>query len=146
MEPFEKDELQDRELDGLLRQWRAPQAPARLRQAVFPKKSRLWWLKLPLKTPLRLSLRLWTTSIRVPLPVACALLVALALGVSLWPRPVPATRTVIKRERVEVPVIEERVVTRTVYRDRQVESLKAWRPVAELRPRIIRIGQRKEPK
>jgi hypothetical protein len=126
MEPFEKDELQDRELDGMLRQWQAPQAPPRLRQAVFPKPSRPWWL------------RLWTTSIRVPLPVACALLLALAAGASLWPRPAPAPRTVVKTERVEVPVIQERVVTRTVYRDRELESPKAWRPVAELRPRIIR--------
>src|SRR5580698_652125 len=113
MEPFEKDELQDRELDGLLQQWRAPQAPARLRQAVFPMPSRPWWL------------RVWTASIRVPLPVACALLLALALGVSLWLRPLPAPRTVIKTERVEVPVIQERVVTRTVYLDRKAESPQA---------------------
>jgi hypothetical protein len=128
MEPFEKDELQDRELDGLLQQWRAPQAPARLRQAVFPMPSRPWWF------------RVWTASIRVPLPVACALLLALALGVSLWPRPLPAPRTVIKAERVEVPVIQERVVTRTVYLDRKAESPQAWRPVTELRPRVIRSG------
>jgi hypothetical protein len=132
MEPFEKDELQDRELDGFLRQWRTPQAPARLRQAVFPKPSLPWWSRLPF--------RLWTASIRVPLPVACALLLALALGVSLWPRRVPAPRTVIKTERVEVPVIQERVVTRTVYLDRTAESPQAWRPVAELRPRVIKSG------
>jgi hypothetical protein len=128
MEPFEKDELQDGELDGMLQRWRAPRAPARLRQAVFPAPARPWWL------------RLWTTSIRVPLPAACALLLALALGVSIWPRPVPATRTVIKTERVEVPVIQERVITRTVYRNRKAEPTQAWRPVAELRPRIIRSG------
>jgi hypothetical protein len=128
MEPFEKDELQDRELDSMLQQWRAPRAPARLRQAVFPAPARPWWL------------RLWATPIRVPLPLACALLLALALGVSLLPRPVPATRTVIKTERVEVPVIRERIVTRTVYRDRKVQPPQAWRPVAELRPRIIRRG------
>src|SRR5580658_10594188 len=109
MEPFEKDELQDGELDGMLQQWRAPRAPERLRQAIFPAPARPWWS------------RLWTTSIRVPLPVACALLMALALGVWLWPRPVPALRTVVKTERVEVPVIQERVITRTVYRDRKVQ-------------------------
>jgi hypothetical protein len=128
MEPFEKDELQDRELDSMLRQWRAPRAPARLRQAIFPAPVRPWWL------------RLWTTSIRVPLPAACALLMALALGVWLWPRPVPALRTVVKTERVEVPVIQERVITRTVYRDRKVQFPLAWYPVTELRPRIIRSG------
>jgi len=126
MEPFDKDELPDRELNVMLQQWRTPQAPARLRQAVFPKQSRPWWL------------RWWNSSIRVPLPVACALLLVLAVAVSLWPRSVPATRTVVKTERVEVPVIQERVVTRTVYRNLEVESPKAWRPVAELRPRIIR--------
>lgn len=126
MERFEKDELPDRELNAMLQQWRTPQAPARLRQAVFPKQSRPWWL------------RLWATSIRVPLPVACALLLAVALGASLWPRPVPAPRIIVKTERVEVPVIQERIVTPTVNRGRKVESPQAWRPVAELRPRIIR--------
>ena len=46
MEPFEKDELSDQELDGLLREWTAPAAPARLRAAVFgpprPRWQRLW--------------------------------------------------------------------------------------------------------
>jgi hypothetical protein len=128
MEPFEKDELQDRALDSMLQQWRVPRAPERLRQAIFPASARAWWS------------RLWTTSIRVPLPVACALLMALALGVWLWPRPVPALRTVVKTERVEVPVIQERVITRTVYRDRKVQFPLAWYPVTELRPRIVRSG------
>ena len=35
MEPFEKDELTDSELDGALAQWKGPEAPARLRSAVF---------------------------------------------------------------------------------------------------------------
>ena len=64
MEPFERDQLEDRELDAMLQEWRTPRIPARLRQAVFPKRSQTLWL------------RLWTTSIRVPLPIAAALLVA----------------------------------------------------------------------
>jgi hypothetical protein len=109
MEPFERDELQEHELEGMLRQWRAPQMPARLRLAVFPKPSRPWWL------------RLWATSVRVPLPLACALVLvlALALGASLRPRPAATPRTVIKTERVEVPLIQERVVTRIEFRDRK---------------------------
>ncbi len=131
MEPFERDELQEHELEGMLRQWRAPQVPARLRLAVFPQPSRPWWL------------RLWATSVRVPLPLACALM--LALGASLRPRPVAPPRTVIKTERVEVPSIQERVVTRIVFRDRKVASPKTWRPVAELHPRIISGGNERHP-
>jgi hypothetical protein len=48
---------------------------------------------------------------------------------------------VTKTVRVEVPVIQERVVTRTVYRNRvpeqQADVHKLW-PVSELRPVIIR--------
>lgn len=58
-----------------------------------------------------------------------------AIGAARWPRPAAAPRVVIRTERVEVPVVEERVVTRTVYRDRPAAK---WQPVAELRPRIIR--------
>ena len=127
MKPFEKDELQDRELDALLPEWRAPEAPARLREAVFGK-PKPWWR------------RVWTTTIPVPTPVAGALIAALAVGIWLWPRHVSAPRTLVKTVQVEVPVVQERVVVRTVYRDRPVPKPPqpiVWQPVAELRPRII---------
>ena len=126
MEPFEKDELSDRELDDLLGQWESPAAPARLRAAVFPETARPWWQ------------RLWHTSIRIPLPAALALAAAVALAVGRWPAAAPAAARI---ERVEVPVIQERVVTRTVYRDvaaKQPADVQKLRPVAELRPVIIR--------
>jgi len=126
MEPFEKDELSDRELNNLLPQWKAPDAPARLRGAVFPESRRPWWR------------RLWTASIRVPLPVACALLALLAFALGRLSRTPPPPRVVVKTERVEVPVVQERIVTRTVYR---APDAVAWRPVRELQPRILRRTQ-----
>jgi hypothetical protein len=128
MEPSENDRLTDRELDSLLQQWNAPSAPARLRAALFPGTSRRWWQ------------RLWHVSIRVPVPVAACL--AIAFGLAAWRWSMPAhPQVVVKTERVEVPVTKERVVTKTVYRDRcatQGLDIQALQPVAELRPRIIR--------
>ena len=119
MEPFEKDELTDGELDALLPQWKAPSAPARLRSAVFGERRTPWWG------------RMWSASIRVPAPVACGLLVVAGLaGVAMLRAP----RVVVRTERVEVPVVQERVV----YRDRPAVAEAAWKPVRELRPRIIR--------
>jgi len=127
MEPFEQDELSDRELDDLLRKWESPAAPARLRAAVFPETARPWWQHL------------WHTSIRIPVPAGLAFAAMCAMAIWRWPAPAP--RVVTKTERVEVPVIQERIVNRTVYRDRipeqQTDNHKL-RPVAELRPVIIR--------
>jgi hypothetical protein len=120
MGPFEKDELTDRELDSMLAQWKTPSAPARLKAAVFGDRRAPWWR------------RLWSASIRIPAPVACALIVLLAVvfGASLRTMP----QVVVRTERIEVPVVQERIV----YRDRPAVSEAAWRPVRELRPRIIR--------
>ena len=134
MEPFEHEELTDRELSGLLREWKAPAAPARLRSAVFGPAAAgegplAWWR------------RFWSLSIRVPAPVAfAALLMAAAAAWAGWRRPGPIpprpTRVIVETKTVEVPVVRERVV----YRDRS-QPYSGWRPVAELRPRIIRSGQ-----
>jgi hypothetical protein len=132
MEQPEKNELSDRELDALLVEWKAPQAPAHLRAALFPGP---WWL------------RVCKASIRVPLPLAACLAVVLSLAAWRWSVPA-AARVEIRTERVEVPVVQERVVTKTVYRDRVVPSrasetgsnMQGLQPVAELRPRIIRRG------
>ena len=77
----ENDELSDRELDRLLRQWSAPAAPERLRAGVFPEGRRGWWA------------RFWSGSVRVPVPAACA--VAMLLGVSVWRWMAPPARVVI---------------------------------------------------
>jgi hypothetical protein len=143
MEPFEKDELSDAELDQLLRSWTAPAAPARLRAAVIPASSAPWWR------------RVWTMSIPVPLPVACCLALVIAVGVWRWTRPAMpvapvAPQVLVKTERVEVPVIQDRVVTKYVYKKEPPAqpavhglNFEELRPVAELRPRIIRSGDAK---
>jgi hypothetical protein len=125
MEPFDGDELTDAELDNLLKKWEAPRAPAGLRAAVFPREAGTWWR------------RVWSASLRVPLPVAVALAVVLMLVAWQWRRP-GAPLELVRTERVEVPVWKERVVVKTVYRDRAAPAAQTLRPVAELRPRIIR--------
>ncbi len=129
MEPFENDVLSDQELDSILRAWDVPQAPARLRAAVFPEPRSGWWRNL------------WRASLRVPVPVACVLGAILAFAG--WRALTLAPRVEIRTERVEIPVVKQEVktVTRTVYRDRYVASKPSGnelRPVAELRPIIIR--------
>lgn len=104
MEPFDKDELNDAELDRMLPQWKAPAAPARLKAAVFPESARPWWR------------RVWTTSIRIPLPVACALLALFVFVAMRASRPSPPPPRAIDGPSQAV----------------------AWRPVRELTPRIIR--------
>jgi hypothetical protein len=135
MEQPERNDLSDRELDALLTEWQAPKAPAHLRAALFPEAAQPWWL------------RVWKTSIRVPLVAAVGLAVVLSLAAWQWSVPA-APRVEIRTERVEVPVLQERVVTKTVYRDRVAPSrasetesnMQALQPVAELRPRVIRRG------
>jgi hypothetical protein len=107
MEPFENDELTESELDRLLEGWTAPEAPARLRASIFPRASAPWWK------------RLWMASFRIPVPVACILL--LALAVAVW--------------RVAKPPAVPRAASSF-----DIQGLK---PVAELRPRIIRSGDAK---
>ena len=122
VEPFEKDELGDSELDALLEEWHAPSAPASLRSAVF----RPWWRSL------------WSASIRIPVPAVCALAVLLGAALWHWSRPAPV-REIVRTERVEIPVVREQVVERLVYRDRPVPlDRHELQPVAVLRPVIIR--------
>jgi hypothetical protein len=133
MEPSEKDELSDQELDAFLPAWKTPPAPARLRAAVFPEASKPWWRTL------------WSASFRVPVPVACCLAIMLAFVAWRWFTP-GAPRVVIQTERVEVPVVKKEILTKTVYRNRIVyapaptagSNVHELQPVAELRPRILR--------
>jgi len=130
---FENEELSDRELDSILPEWKSPVTPQRLCAAVFPQAPVSWWRTL------------WSTSIRVPFPVACGLALVLAFVFWRWGTP-PPPRVVIQHDRVEVPVVKQEVVTRTVYRDRIVHvppaasrfNASELQPVVELRPRIIR--------
>src|SRR6185312_11227473 len=136
MEPFKEDELSEQELDALLVEWKAPPAPARLRASVFPSVSRSWWRKL------------WSPSIRIPAPAAA--MIALVVALAAWRGLFTATpRVIVRTERIEVPVFKDRVVSRTVYRDRivraplapQGRNAQELQPVRELRPVIIRSGE-----
>ena len=136
MEPFEKDELSDGELKGLLHSWEVPEAPKQIREAVFGKsRGPRWW-------------EVWRASIRVPVPIAALAVLVLVIAFWKWPRRVVVResppRVEVKTVRVEVPVVKKEVVTRVVYRDRnprQAGADRELRPVAELRPRIIRSRQ-----
>jgi hypothetical protein len=106
----------DAELTALLREWEAPPPNAAGR-------ARLLADFRACVAPAPLWRRALTAQIRVPLPVAaCAalalLLTPLAFGARPWtkstPTPEGATAAPVVRV-VEVPVIQERVVTRTVY-------------------------------
>ena len=82
----------------------------------------------PLFEPLRpgagnsLFLRFLKTTLPVPLPLGIALVIATALLIPLAIRAArvqPSNTTTIVRVPVEVPVVQEKIVTRVVYRDRQ---------------------------
>jgi len=82
----------------------------------------------PLFEPLRpgagnsLFVRFLKTTLPVPLPLGIALVVAAALLIPLAIRATrvqPSNTTTIVRVPVEVPVVQEKIVTRVVYRDRQ---------------------------
>lgn len=87
----------------------------------------------PLFATMRLCVR---TQVRVPLPLAFAVIVAcLALGVFAIRRaeqPV-AQPPLLVHVPVEVPVVQEKVVTRVVYRDRRSSSRSSRRAINDTR-------------
>lgn len=66
MEPWNDDEL-----NRILRQWQAPSAPPHLEHRIFD--ARPWW-------------RIFTGSVRIPIPVFALLLLAMALAWITPPR------------------------------------------------------------
>jgi hypothetical protein len=136
--------MNDQELQNLLKSWETPAPSPALKERVLERyrKRQKWnwrWL--------------FSGSLRVPIPVASlAVIIMAGLAVAafiqktpLLPAP-PSPPRIIARI-VEVPVVQERVVTRTVYRDRAISSiansinLREFQPVASLVPRIIKRGQ-----
>jgi len=83
----------------------------------------------PLFETMRLCVR---TQIRIPLPLALAVIIAcLALGVFAFRRaeqPVAQPPLVVQVP-VQVPVVQEKVVTRVVYRDRRSSSRNSRRAI-----------------
>ncbi len=112
----------------------------------------------PLFETMRLCVR---TTVRVPLPLAFAVIITcLALGVFAIRRAEPpvAQPPLLVRVPVEVPVVQEKVVTRVVYRDRRSSfknsrraiddpraektfaSLNGFKPTDEIKLTVIKGG------
>ena len=70
MEPLERDELSNSELNELLPEWKAPVAPARMRSAIFGTAPGPFWRTM------------WSASIRVPMPAL--LVLTILLGIAAW--------------------------------------------------------------
>jgi hypothetical protein len=68
--------LSEQELNQLLRQWKAPDAPSSLDRKVLPRRASWRWI--------------FSGSIRIPVPAVAAILVALALWAFLRTTPPPA--------------------------------------------------------
>ncbi len=134
----------DAGLRKLLRRWSAPEPGADLDRRMIEK-----YRSLRGQKPGRsLWTRLRTGSIPVPIPAAILALILAALGA--WRVFIPAApRVIVRTERVEVPVVTERLVPQIIYRTRVVNAApKAFgpdaqelRPVSELRPVFIRRGE-----
>jgi hypothetical protein len=126
VEPFDRDELSEQELDSLLHEWQAPEAPARLKRAVFPAPAGPWWR------------RLW--QVRVPLPAAVAMAAALVFGAWRWSTNAGPV-VVVKTERVGVPMVQATPNAPPSAEPGKVAPQKRsreLRPVMELKPIILR--------
>lgn len=97
--------LDDRELDKLLQQWQVPGAPPRLQAKVLPRSR--WWQWLAKGT------------IRVPVPVGIAVLLALAAFLYFF--------------RTNLSTTEQP----TVAQPAKSVSLADFQPVKQLEPRVI---------
>jgi hypothetical protein len=138
----------DAELTALLREWEAPtQSPAARECLLADFRASV--------RPVPLWRRALTAQVRVPFPVAaCAalalLLSPLALGARPWTKSTPtadgAEAAPVVRV-VEVPVVQERVVTRTVYVEKKergaargVSSRDAGREALAAEPAAVRVA------
>jgi hypothetical protein len=133
VESFENDpsvpeEMSDDELIGLLQRWQVPPMPPGLRRAVFPEPSQPGWK------------RIWKTSIRVPVPLAVALLVLLALAG--WRGKVGTA------SKIEAPNPRGKAGSQMAFQvsngktprpasPSEPKHASAWRLAADLRPRVI---------
>jgi hypothetical protein len=95
--------LNDQELSHLLRQWRAPQAPASLQEKFFPLAGREpWWRWL------------LNGSIRVPVPAfLAAMMLLLAVFSILGRKPAPPPRAVTLADFQPVKQLQIRIIRST---------------------------------
>ena len=94
--------LDDKELNAMLQEWKAPPAPANLRAAIFPEVP--WW---------RGAL---AAEIRIPIPFAVAALLLLFAGIWLFrpaPSPPASTQLITFRELRPVDELKPRIIRRT---------------------------------
>src|SRR5512134_1903936 len=124
----EKDDVtRDEDLDGLLRRWGAPVVPVGMDErmlAAYRRQVRAaepWWF------------RLFTATVRVPLPVAVGLLMLFVVTAALALRPVgtpPTAGTSGPSAPVQaVRVVDPPVVTRT--------DLSGFQPVSEVTATVV---------
>ena len=130
----DRDADRDPELERLLARWSAPVVPEGMDERVLAAYRRQrrtaepWWS------------RLFTASVRVPLPVALGLLVLLIVTAALALRPAPQAPTAGTAGPSE-PVqtarhIDAPVVTRT--------SLAGFQPVAEVTATVVETQERRQ--
>ena len=122
-EPLDHDVEPDPELSRLLREWTAPAVPDSLDERV----KALFRQRAPRQPPWR---RLFTASIRVPLPVALAVLAALVVAL-LWRSPEPAPR----RESAESPAATQ--VARHQSPAAPSAGLAGFEPVREIKVKVL---------
>jgi hypothetical protein len=111
------EDIEDRELKSLLCEWRAPEVTGSLDQRILTAyrrqfHARPWW-------------RRWLTgSISLPVPVAAMAVLLLCATSYLsmrraasYPLEVPPITAPVKIVEVPVPVVQEKIVTRVVYKN-----------------------------
>jgi len=126
----------DPQLRSLLKEWQVPPLTTSFEERVLGTR-KSWWRFL------------LNGHISVPVPIAGCLALLMAAGGWRWAaleRALPP-RVVVKTERVEVPVVRDRVVTKFVPKIEPAPinrshalTFHELKPVTELRPRIIRGG------
>ncbi len=133
-------DVNEQEFEDLLKRWEVPKTPASLRENALKAYRR--WQK-------RNWLWLLTGYLPVPFPMvslAVVLIIGLGVAILLPKNPAPPLPPRIIASKVEVPVIRERIITKTVYLNKMVPdtisiNLREFQPVASLNPRVIRSHQ-----
>lgn len=135
--PKPADEVvEDRELNNLLGEWRAPEITSSLDQRILMSYRR--------KFLHRPAWRRWLTgSISLPAPVAaaaalllCATFYMAARKATSYTLEAPPTTASVKIVEVPVPVFQEKIVTRVVYKKTVAQKDKEGPAPSSLPPRI----------
>ena len=109
----DRTKLEDKELNQLLVHWKAPEVS-------LSTKHRLFAAYQQQTTPVKFWQRIFTTSIRVPVPIAAAFAI-LFIGLSLLfintqkKEAVPAIPPPEQVRIVEVPVVQEKIIKQIIY-------------------------------